>query len=158
MENAVEGLDLEDGEAQGDMQAAKTPLEVTAEDMADEDWGPVKGKKGKKGKGKNVKAEVENDEQPGSYQLHSAHLGSADLWMSIAALHESGSPSAAPQVEDGEDETKEPDLKILSKKEKEKLKKEREKVSFRVSCYDIYISPTFRILSGKEEGSEENRG
>jgi translation initiation factor 5B len=118
LENAVEGLDLEDGETQGDMQAAKKPLEVTAEDMTDEDWGPVKGKKGKKGKGKNVKAEVENDEQPSLYQLHSAHLGISDLWMSIAVLRESGSPSvAAPQVENGEDESKEPDAKVLSKKE-----------------------------------------
>ena len=30
---------------------SKAPVEVTAEDLADEEWGPVKGKKGKKGKG-----------------------------------------------------------------------------------------------------------
>ena len=31
---------------------SKAPVEVTAEDLADEERGPVKGKKGKKGKGK----------------------------------------------------------------------------------------------------------
>jgi hypothetical protein len=47
---------------------AKKPVEVTAEDLADEEWGPVKdkGKKVKKGKGKKGKAqdESDNDEKP----------------------------------------------------------------------------------------------
>ena len=33
---------------------SKAPVEVTAEDLADEEWGPVKGKKGKKGKGEKA--------------------------------------------------------------------------------------------------------
>lgn len=36
----------------------KGPIEVTAEDLADEEWGPVKDKKGKKGKGKKAKEDV----------------------------------------------------------------------------------------------------
>ncbi|KAJ3507292.1 hypothetical protein NLJ89_g6387 [Agrocybe chaxingu] len=42
---------------------SKTPLEVTAEDLADEEWGPVKGKKGKGKKGKGKKEKVELDEE-----------------------------------------------------------------------------------------------
>jgi translation initiation factor 5B len=43
-------------------------VEVTAEDLADEEWGPVKekGKKGKKGKKKGKEADVDEDEsKPG---------------------------------------------------------------------------------------------
>ena len=40
-------------------------MEMTAEDLADEEWGPVKekGKKGKKGKGKKGKAQADEDEE-----------------------------------------------------------------------------------------------
>ncbi|KAF8883402.1 hypothetical protein BD779DRAFT_1801969 [Infundibulicybe gibba] len=48
-----EGSETEANAAKGDISAAKKAVEVTAEDLADEEWGPVKekGKKGKKGKG-----------------------------------------------------------------------------------------------------------
>lgn len=40
--------------AEGDFSGSKAPVQVTADDLADEEWGPVKekkgGKKGKKGK------------------------------------------------------------------------------------------------------------
>jgi translation initiation factor 5B len=46
-------------EPAGDLEAKK-PVEVTAEELADEEWGPVKEKKGKKGKkGKKVDEEDE---------------------------------------------------------------------------------------------------
>ena len=35
---------------------------MTADDLADEEWGPAKGKKGKKGKGKKGKKDEEDDE------------------------------------------------------------------------------------------------
>lgn len=43
----------------------KAPVEVTADDLADEEWGlsKEKGKKGKKGKGKKGKAQNEEDEE-----------------------------------------------------------------------------------------------
>lgn len=42
----------------------KAPVEMTADDLADEEWGPSKdqGKKGKKGKGKKGKAQDEEEE------------------------------------------------------------------------------------------------
>ena len=46
----------------------KHALEVTADQLADEEWGPVKekGKKGKKGAGKKSKVHEEDDgEEPG---------------------------------------------------------------------------------------------
>jgi translation initiation factor 5B len=49
-----------DGEA-----ASKKPVEVTAEDLADEEWGPVKekAKKGKKGKAKKGKVQEESEDE-----------------------------------------------------------------------------------------------
>ena len=44
-------------------------MEMTADQLADEEWGPVKdkGKKGKKGGGKKAKLhEEEDDEEPGT--------------------------------------------------------------------------------------------
>ena len=57
-----EGSDGEAASAKGDISAPKTGVTVTPEDLADEEWGPVKekGKKGKKGKGKQSKAEDED--------------------------------------------------------------------------------------------------
>lgn len=42
----------------------KAPVEMTADDLADEEWGPSteKGKKGKKGKGKKGKTQNEEEE------------------------------------------------------------------------------------------------
>ena len=45
---------------------SKAPVEVTAEDLADEEWGPVKGKKGKKGKGKKGKAAQDDEDEDAS--------------------------------------------------------------------------------------------
>ncbi|KAF9498232.1 hypothetical protein BDN71DRAFT_1443534 [Pleurotus eryngii] len=82
----------------------KGPIEVTADDLADEEWGPVKDKKGKKGKkGKeDVSAAPAED----------------------AAETPTAAPAAAPA---GGEDDEELGIKVLSKKEKEKLKKEREK-------------------------------
>lgn len=66
------GFDADlDGE-QPDEEAAnsKKAVEVTAEDLADEEWGPVKGKKGKKGKGKKGKNEDAEDEAAQGTAVH----------------------------------------------------------------------------------------
>jgi translation initiation factor 5B len=57
-----EGSDGEAAAARGDISAPKTGVMVTPDDLADEEWGPVKekGKKGKKGKDKKNKAEDED--------------------------------------------------------------------------------------------------
>ncbi|GJJ07759.1 hypothetical protein Clacol_001964 [Clathrus columnatus] len=58
-----EGSDGEAAAAKGDISAPKGPIQVSADDLADEEWGPVKEKKGKKGKkGKSDTKEVEEPE------------------------------------------------------------------------------------------------
>jgi translation initiation factor 5B len=54
-----EGSDGEAAAARGDISAPKPGVAVTPDDLADEEWGPVKekGKQGKKGKAKMDKAE-----------------------------------------------------------------------------------------------------
>ncbi|KAH7888137.1 hypothetical protein F5I97DRAFT_1942374 [Phlebopus sp. FC_14] len=88
------------------------PVEMTADDLADEEWGPSKdkGKKGKKGKGKQGKTQDEDEEAPKAEQPTPA-------------------PAAeqTPEPKDADDEDADTGPTILSKKEKEKLKKEREK-------------------------------
>jgi hypothetical protein len=61
-------------EADGDAAAPKQPVEVTADDLADEEWGPVKdkGRKAKSGKENKIKAqdESDNEEKPSTYTFH----------------------------------------------------------------------------------------
>lgn len=53
--------------AQSDQEddVSKGPVQMTAEELADEEWGPAKekGKKGKKGKGKKGKKDESEDEE-----------------------------------------------------------------------------------------------
>lgn len=66
MSDEVNGLDDPlAAEADAEAAASKKPVEVTAEDLADEEWGPVKEKvkKGKKGKGKKGKAADESEDE-----------------------------------------------------------------------------------------------
>ncbi|KAL5527046.1 hypothetical protein ACEPAG_5837 [Sanghuangporus baumii] len=96
-----EGPDTEAAAAKGDISASSKAVTVSADDLADEEWGPVKEKGGKKKKGKKGKAdegEKENEKQTGDVEK--------------------------PEDDEGAEE---PEVKVLSKKEKEKLKKEREK-------------------------------
>lgn len=57
-----EGSDGEAAAAKGNISAPKSGVTVTPDDLADEEWGPVKerGKKGKKGKDKKSKVEDED--------------------------------------------------------------------------------------------------
>ncbi|ESK87959.1 eukaryotic translation initiation factor 5b [Moniliophthora roreri MCA 2997] len=110
-------VDFDDEPAAEDAATASSrkPVEMTAEELADEEWGPVKekGKKGKKGKGKKGKVEEPADDEEDDPSSKAA--------------------TAPPPKEDGEDDGEDDgddaggEVKILSKKEKEKLKKEREK-------------------------------
>ncbi|KAK0467779.1 uncharacterized protein EV420DRAFT_1616612 [Desarmillaria tabescens] len=58
-------VDLDDAEENEEAEAKKQPVEMTAEELADEEWGPVKDKgKGKKGKkGKAAKGKPTEDEE-----------------------------------------------------------------------------------------------
>ncbi|XP_006459793.1 hypothetical protein AGABI2DRAFT_184341 [Agaricus bisporus var. bisporus H97] len=98
-------LPVDDIPEEGDNPpAAKQAVEVTAEDLADEEWGPVtEKKKGKKSKKKGKAAEDQDEETP----------------------PKTASTKEVPENED--ENTLDSGAKILSKKEKEKLKKEREK-------------------------------
>ncbi|KAF9526273.1 hypothetical protein CPB83DRAFT_770518 [Crepidotus variabilis] len=94
---------------------SKKPIEVTAEDLAEDEWGPVKSKKDKKGKGKKAKDEdIEENPEPAP-EARATETTAAPV-------------TTADGENDGEkDDDDEGGVKILSKKEKEKLKKEREK-------------------------------
>ena len=65
-----EGSDTEAAAAKGDISAPKPGVQMTAEELADEEWGPVKkDKKGKKGKKKGRAAqdgEEEEEEKSGT--------------------------------------------------------------------------------------------
>ncbi|KAF8803929.1 hypothetical protein BYT27DRAFT_7259912 [Phlegmacium glaucopus] len=97
-------------------QESKKPIEVTAEDLADEEWGPVKEKKKKDKKGKGKKGAVEVEEE----------AENEDDKAKVEAVAPPTITSGA-NDEDEEDQADTPEIKVLSKKEKEKLKKEREK-------------------------------
>lgn len=60
-EDFDEPLDVDEERAAA---VEKAPVEMTADDLADEEWAPSqdKGKKGKKGKGKKGKAQNEEEE------------------------------------------------------------------------------------------------
>ncbi|KAF8509436.1 hypothetical protein BU17DRAFT_77853 [Hysterangium stoloniferum] len=120
----AEGSDGEETAAKEDISAAKAPVQVTAEELADEEWGPVKEKtkKGKKGKkGKAQKAEDEEEElEPGETHIEEPEAKSNKA-APAPAVKEEQDDAAGDGEGDGEG------LTILSKKEKERLKKEREK-------------------------------
>ncbi|PSR77061.1 hypothetical protein PHLCEN_2v8094 [Hermanssonia centrifuga] len=107
-------------EAQADdaePQASKQPVEMTADDLAEEEW-PVekKGKKGKKGQGKKGKAAADEDEDGGETQPQD-----------VSATGTPVEKPATPAPDDADEPAEDSGPKVLSKKEKEKLKKEREK-------------------------------
>jgi len=125
----------------------KAPVEMTADDLADDEWGPSKdkGKKGKKGKGKKGKAQNEEEEAAPDNISASVTL---NLDPSQGADKSTPTISSAPQVpsaepqEDGDndaDEDADAGPKVLTKKEKEKLKKEREKVVFLKFGLSVHI-------------------
>ncbi|EKM59530.1 uncharacterized protein PHACADRAFT_250096 [Phanerochaete carnosa HHB-10118-sp] len=103
----------EDSEDVTEAADAKQPVKVTAEDLADEEWGPVKGKKGKKGRGSKVKSDDQAEDEI------------REASPAPAPRIEEADSQGAEQVEEAEEEDTGP--KLLSKKEKERLKKEREK-------------------------------
>ena len=67
---AGEGSDGEAAAAKGDISAPQKATQMTAEELADEEWGPVKekGKKGKKGKKKGKAHDEDEEDKPGMSQ------------------------------------------------------------------------------------------
>ena len=128
-----EGSDGEAAAAKGDISAPKSGVTVTADDLAEEEWGPVKEKgKVKKGKAKKSKAE-DGDETAGVcqpvYWLSCSDCSSAPEASQPEPT--TGDPTPGPdEANDAEDAEEGEGPKILSKKEKERLKKEKEKVNF----------------------------
>ncbi|KJA21714.1 hypothetical protein HYPSUDRAFT_140306 [Hypholoma sublateritium FD-334 SS-4] len=116
-----------DDEVPAEATESKNPVEVTAEDLADEEWGPVKDKKkkDKKGKGKKGKQQDGNEDEEkeaGKEEEGASHMMKGDAAPAAAA-------TSVDKDEGDNEEVEEPGTKVLSKKEKEKLKKEREKVA-----------------------------
>lgn len=112
-------VDLDDVEENEEAEAKKQPVEMTAEELADEEWGPIKDKgKGKKGKkGKAAKGKPTEDEEPEAQAKEETQ----------STTVEPSPIPATPAADVDEDDEEGGGVKILSKKEKEKLKKEREK-------------------------------
>jgi translation initiation factor 5B len=101
--------------------ASKPPVELTPDELIEEEWGPVKKKKkDKKGKAP-IDVADEEDERKG-FPAHIYPL------LSTEALAENTEPQVIFENQNP-DEIDESGVTVLSKKEKEKLKKEREKVS-----------------------------
>ncbi|KAG8912394.1 hypothetical protein FRC00_004587 [Tulasnella sp. 408] len=94
--------------------APSAPQEMTAEELAEIEFGPAKGKKGKGKKG--GKGKKDEDEPPPAEEAAPA-----------PAPAEEAAASPAPAAADDDEE--EGGKKVLSKKEKERLKKEKEKAS-----------------------------
>ncbi len=132
---------------------------MTAEELAAEEWGPVKekGKKGKKGKAKKGKAEDEDaEEAPG--MCVSVYISLVVVSNDEAAPDQESSTPARPAapVESNRDaggegdKSEEEGPKVLSKKEKEKLKKEREKVR---GLHRFLVSVITKRSTGEEEST-----
>jgi translation initiation factor 5B len=122
----AKAIELNDAEDQN-IATSKAPVELTAEEVIEEEWGPVKEKKKKDKKGKaSPDASDEDDEREGLHPLPFFPL------LSVDALADDPVPSESQAtLERGNknpNEIDESGVKVLSKKEKEKLKKEREKV------------------------------
>ncbi|KAH9905067.1 uncharacterized protein BXZ73DRAFT_85280 [Epithele typhae] len=134
--SALEFEDAPAGGEDGEAAAPKAGVQMTADEIADEEWGPVKekGKKGKKGKkkGKAQDEEKEDEEErPGEYfPLHTGGFSTRADWDVAETPATPAEAAPSPAVADKEleeDAAEDAGPKVLSKKEKEKLKKEREK-------------------------------
>ena len=116
---------------EGDISVHKKPVEMTADDLADEEWGPVKTKAQARKKSKIKESRV--DQAPGTWDGVLIGFVISLFKDTIAVEGELISVQIADAVPltTAEVEAEAPEeggTKILSKKEKEKLKKEREKV------------------------------
>lgn len=111
-----------------DMAAPRGIVEVGADDWMEEEFGPTKkkGKAGKKNKGGNKAAAADDDDD------FDKALAAVTGQVADAKIEETSAPppTAEPEVEApaAGDEGDEP-KGVMSKKEKERLKKEKEKVS-----------------------------
>jgi len=129
-----QGSDGEAAAAKGDISVPQKPKEMTAEELADEEFGPVKEKKGKKKKGSN-KTKGEENGMCYVVESHKTTLLKSYVDDESKAVPETSEPKEAPTLSKSEPA---PDVddddgdagdgpKILSKKEKEKIKKEKER-------------------------------
>ncbi|KAH6915473.1 hypothetical protein BKA70DRAFT_1420426 [Coprinopsis sp. MPI-PUGE-AT-0042] len=98
--------------------ASKAPVEVTADDLMDDEWGPVKEKKGKKDKKGKSKKNSKVDENGEDEPEPEPPKETASIPQENSAEHQDNADEA--EADDGTP-------KVLSKKEKERLKKEKEK-------------------------------
>lgn len=171
-----EGSDTEAAAAKGDITAPKKASIMTAEELADEEWGAMGQKSGKK-KGKKSKRKTGGDDQdevkdevddPISVENTEAQSGPGQVTADepagetgVEISHKSKKPASATEAlelkgeltattlpppciltivvdENAEEvEPEESGTRILSKKEKEKLKKEKEKVTSSMNCFDL---------------------
>ena len=130
---------------------SKAPLEVTAEELADEEWGPVKDKKKNKKDKKDKGGKREETQEQSSY--YAAITPRLILTITVGTPAEEAKPATpADQNDDANEEADAP--KILSKKEKEKLKKEKEKArNMAILLYSTEKSYAVVPCTGEKESS-----
>lgn len=153
--------DGEDASLNGDVAtdeiaSSKAPVQMTAEELMEEEFGPVKakpkGKKGKKGKTQGQPGIDDDDEflneqikglsvqqkQPevAANPSQDSELATKTVQTTPSTATPAQGDNAAAVNEEGEGESK----GVLSKKEKERLKKEKEKVSMQsLSTFESFV-------------------
>ena len=158
VDDDLDGQDGADAAEELDADAlakSKAPIEMTADQLMEEEWGedpkPKKGgKKGKKGGKKQAAADYDEDEflneQMKGMSVEKEKTQEAEQ---AAKQAEPTPEAAAPKDDEAQDDDGAP--KLLSKKEKERLKKEKEKVRNILTW--VYGNLITHIHSGKEEGA-----
>lgn len=122
-----------------DLAAPRGIVEVGADDWMEEEFGAAKAKKGKKGKkGGNKKQPVESEDEA------IAEVTQAVDEVKIAEPKPAPAAAAAPKEEAGDEEP----TGVLSKKEKERLKKEKEKV--RVGPSSLGDESSFEMIANHD--------
>lgn len=125
---------------------SKAPIEMTADQLMEDEWGedpkPKKGKKGKKG-GKKQATEAYDEDEFLNEQVKSMSVAKDPPNEDALAAKTEEAVALAAEEPKAEDEAAEEDdgaPKLLSKKEKERLKKEKEKVSGALAPSDIPLT------------------
>jgi translation initiation factor 5B len=149
-----QGTGGEAAAAKGDISAPQQPREVTAEELADEEFGPVKEKKGKK-KGVNKPKEgmcfvVESRKAIFTRALPDEEDEAAP---ETSQPKEVPAPTVSETVPGADDDDGDAGdgPKLLSKKEKEKIKKEKERAKKKVQATAKKVEKA--VVGGEDEAA-----
>lgn len=131
-----------------DLAAPRGIVEVGADDWMEEEFGKDKPKKGKKGGKKQQKQKVESEDEEDAAV---AEVTSKVAEVNIAAAEEKPTPAVAAKDEGEQEEP----TGVLSKKEKERIKKEKEKV--RPPSHALHGPHADPSSTGQEKGASSSQ-